>query len=109
MERVACSAVGDVGGCWDAHAGCEVFPALRETGPAAACSQGLVVELTVRGDVYNVDLDTQRETFQRIGDAESIVTNAVWVFIYIVIDNFLYVPSDTLPPHQSLKQSDNFL
>ena len=43
--------------------------------------------------------------FKELGNTESAVTNAV----YLVNDNFWYVPSDALPLYQILKQSDNWL
>ena len=41
------------------------------------------------------------------GGTESVVTDAVCVFL--VIDTLVCVPSDALPLYQILKQSDNWL
>ena len=45
-----------------------VFPALKETGPAEACSRGLVVELSVTADVYIVDLDARDILYILVGN-----------------------------------------
>ena len=44
--------------------------------------------------------------FKELGDTESVVTNAGWVFI---LSLSFYVPSDALPLYHILMQSDNWL
>ena len=54
--------------------------------------------------------------FKELGDTESLVMNAVWVFIcyecslgvYLVIDNFVFIPFNVLPLYYILKQSYNW-
>ena len=45
---------------------------------------------------------------KELENTESVATNAS-LGVYLVIDNFVYVPFDALPLYTILKQSDNWL